>query len=151
MIWQHIAKRPEFISTLATWFQDEWGSYTKNSVGARCKELEAKIDNGQLPLTMVATIENKLLGTYSLDLADLPNRPDLSPWLASVYVNPVFRNQGIGKKVVKESLMHAQSLQLETLYLYTSHHAKWYESMGWQFMEEAVYGQEPITIMKFSF
>ena len=150
-MWQHISERPEFIPQLASWFHTEWGFYNpKRTIEIRCKELEARNNQRILPTTMVSTMGDELLATYSLDISDLPIRPHLSPWLASVYVNPQHRNKGLGTLLVKKSLEHAKALGFDTLYLFTSNRAHWYGSMGWQFMEEAEYPpKEVITIMKY--
>ncbi len=151
IIWQHIAECPEHIPQLACWFQDEWGlSDRECTLESRCQELREKIDENSLPLTMVALARGELLGTYSLDLTDLDIRPDLSPWLASVFVNPKYRQMGLGTLLVKKSLQHAQRLGISTFYLYTkSHRASWYASVGWQTIEELFYRDEDLTIMRF--
>ena len=151
IIWQHIAECPEHIPQLACWFQDEWGlSDRECTLETRYEELKAKTDKNSLPLTMVAISQGELLGTYTLDLTDLDIRPNLSPWLASVFVNPKYRHKGIGTLLVKESLQHAESLGLGILYLYTkSSRASWYASMGWQTIEELFYRDEDLTIMRF--
>jgi len=152
IIWQHIADCPKHITQLATWFQDEWRHYNPEcSVQSRSEELKAKIDKNKLPLTMVATANGEILGTYSLDLSDLAIRPNLSPWLASVFVNPKYRKQGIGTLLVKESLRQAYSLGIGTFYLFTKRQqAPWYTSMGWQTIEELFCYGEDIIIMQFS-
>lgn len=153
MNWQHITNRPEFIPKLARWFQDEWGHYNNQvTFESRCQNLSSRNRIDILPLTMVATIESDLLGSYSLDLADLPIRPRLGPWLASVYINPQHRNQGFGMKLVKKSMEHAQSLGISTLYLFTDNRADWYAKMGWKILEKTVYKKNAeITIMSYKF
>ncbi len=151
-MWQHISKRPEFIPQLASWFHAEWGFYNpQRTIPIRSQELEARNNPDVLPMTMISTLDDELLATYSLDVSDLPIRPHLTPWLASVYVNPEHRKKGLGAALVKKSLEHAKSLGIDTLYLFTSNRASWYASLGWQLMEETKYPpNETITIMKYN-
>jgi GNAT superfamily N-acetyltransferase len=152
IIWQHIAERPELIPQLASWFQNEWGEFNPEcTIQSRCLELIARKNSRELPLTMVATAKSELLGTYSLDLEDLAVRPNLSPWLANVFVNPKHRSQGIGTLLVNKALQQAQSLGILTFYLVTLDKARWYASMGWQVIEELSYRGKAVTIMRFAF
>ncbi len=147
--WQHISKRHDLVSIIAHWFQNEWAAYDPEcTVASRAAELYAKKDPKALPLTVVATDQNELLGTYSLDLTDLAIRPNLSPWLASVFVNPGYRNQGIGTLLVQHAVRHAQSLGISTLFLFTAHHASWYAYMSLQSLEEVSFQGEILTIMQ---
>lgn len=151
MKWQHISERPELIPKLARWLHDEWGYYDPQATfESRCQDLWAKkIHN--LPMTIVGTKDDELLGSYSLTESDLSIRPELSPWLASVYINPAHRNLGIGTMMVKRSMEHALSLGFQTIYLFTNKQARWYGSMGWQLMEETIYkNDERISIMSYA-
>ncbi len=122
ILWQHISECPQYINQLAHWFQKEWGHYDHEwTVESLREELKAKIDRNTLPLTMVASFDGELVGTYSLDLEDLVIRPQISPWLASVFVNPKYRHQGIGTLLIKTALQRAQRLGIHTIYLFTSH------------------------------
>ncbi len=151
IIWQHISKQPDFIPQIAGWFQDEWGALDPDcTMESRYEELKARIDPSLLPLTIIATVQDELLGTYSLDLSDLAIRPNLSPWLASVFVNPKYRNQGIGTLLVQEALRHAHRMGIHTLYLFTVNLFDWYASMGFEAIEEVFYQGETLTIMRFT-
>jgi predicted N-acetyltransferase YhbS len=143
-----ISERPEHIPTLAKWFQEEWGHLNPEaSVESRVRELKAKIDPMQLPLTIVACDGNELIGTYSLDLEDLSTRPHLSPWMASVFVHTAHRQNGIGTLLVKDALLRAKALGIDTLYLFTTDQAAWYGRLGWEKLEDMVYRGERITVM----
>lgn len=73
---------------------------------------------------------------------------DLSPWLASVYVAPEYRQQGIGKKLVQAITDLAKTNNIKTLHLYTPSEENWYQSFGWQTTQKETYHQEPITLMQ---
>jgi N-acetylglutamate synthase-like GNAT family acetyltransferase len=90
----------------------------------------------------------RLLGSASLVAADLPSREDLSPWLASVYVDPPFRNRGIGGALVKRVVQEAEALGYPTIYLFTPDRAAFYANLGWQTVEQADWNGLPVTVME---
>jgi GNAT superfamily N-acetyltransferase len=146
---QHLFESPEHIPTLARWFQDQWGALNPDaSYESRIADLGLRTKKTELPLTIVASENHKLLGTYSLDLEDMHTRSDLSPWLASVYVNPKFRKKGIGTLLVKDAIIRAKDLGIRKMYLFTPDQAAWYEKMGWKEMEKTVYHGTTVTIMR---
>jgi predicted N-acetyltransferase YhbS len=51
--------------------------------------------------TFVLFDDDVQVGTASLIANDLPSRPDLTPWLASVLVRPQFRGRGYSAPLVK--------------------------------------------------
>jgi GNAT superfamily N-acetyltransferase len=70
------------------------------------------------------------LGTASLVTNDLPSRPDLTPWLASVLVRPQFRGRGYSAPRVKH--VEAAAAPLATLlWLYTWTAEPVYARLGW--------------------
>jgi GNAT superfamily N-acetyltransferase len=52
--------------------------------------------------TFVLFEESRPVGTASLAHEDLETRPDLTPWLAGVYVEPAFRGRGHGTALVRQ-------------------------------------------------
>src|SRR5690242_15674592 len=96
-----LGRRIEHIEQLAQWHFAQWGPFNPaNTVECRVERLQGHLDAGSVPQTFVAVDGDQLLGSASLVAADLPSRGDLSPWLASVYVDPPFRNRGIGAALV---------------------------------------------------
>jgi N-acetylglutamate synthase-like GNAT family acetyltransferase len=45
-------------------------------------------------------------------------RPDLSPWLGSLVVDPKYQKQGIGKMMIDVTVLKAKELGFEKLYLF---------------------------------
>lgn len=66
------------------------------------------------------------------DEADPNPRPDLSPWLAALYVASEFRKRGIGAALVTAIEDHARGIGTQTLYLYTSGAEPFYAKVGWR-------------------
>jgi len=72
------------------------------------------------------------IGMASLRLND-GIRPDLSPWLGSVYVDPPYRRNGVAASLVNEIHSIAQEVGFEVIYLLTYENTlpKWYARLGW--------------------
>ena len=148
---EYLGDRPEFIPPLARWHYQEW-AYLRpgDSVEARVARLEGWCGRGEIPLTLVATSDGELLGSASLVEHDMDNRPELSPWLAGVFVRPERRRQGIGAALVRRIMEEAKALEISKLYLYTVNSTSFYVDLGWSLMEHAVYRGKEVSIMSYS-
>ena len=62
----------------------------------------------------------------------MDTRMDLSPWLASLFVEPGHRQQGIGSALVRRMVEEARALAISRLHLYTPDRASFYARMGWR-------------------
>ncbi|WP_371379709.1 GNAT family N-acetyltransferase [Sporomusa aerivorans] len=96
------------------------------------------------PLTLIAITSDKCVGTVSLVKNDLTTQTDLSPWLASLYVDENHRKQGIGERLTDKALHIAQEVGITTLFLRTEHAFVYYKKRGWRFVGKALdeYGRE---------
>ena len=144
-----LGQRPDCIEQLAQWHFAQWGDMNPSStVERRIDRLRGHLEPGRVPQTFVAVDGQRLLGSASLVAADLPARDDLSPWLASVYVDPPFRNRGIGAALVQRVAEEAQALGFSTLYLCTPDRARFYANLGWQVIELAEWNGLQVTVME---
>ncbi|MEK7486152.1 MAG: GNAT family N-acetyltransferase, partial [Planctomycetota bacterium] len=128
---EYLADHPEWITPLAQWHFQEWG---KQLSPWTFEEARAELHSHQkktIPTTFIALNENSLLGSASLLIEDVPEWKTLSPWLASVFVAPEYRSQGIGKKLVQQIEAEAKDLKVKELYLFTFDHEKYYLKMAW--------------------
>ena len=71
------------------------------------------------------------VGTASLAHDDLDSRPDLTPWLAGVYVPPACRGRGHASALVRHVEGFARAAGVGTLWLYTWTAAPLYARLGW--------------------
>jgi N-acetylglutamate synthase-like GNAT family acetyltransferase len=90
-------------------------------------------------MTVVALSDETLLGSASLIAHDMDTRMDLSPWLASVYVTPAYRDRGLGSTLVRRIASEAATLGFERLYLFTPDRERFYARLGWTVLERTVY------------
>lgn len=99
------------------------------------------------PCCVVAERRGDWLGTATLDTSDLAIRADLSPWLASLWVRPDMRGQGVGALLVRHVEALARARGHAKLWLFTPDRAAFYERLGWrrQGVEPARLG--PVVLM----
>lgn len=70
-------------------------------------------------------------GTASLAREDLVSRPDLTPWLAGVVVQPEFRFRGHAGSLVRHVEGFARAAGVKRLWLYTTFAEGLYARLGW--------------------
>ncbi len=90
------------------------------------------------PLTLVAESDGKYVGTVSLVKEDEIKNCPYTPWLASLYVLPEYRNRGIARILMDRCADAARDLGFKDLYLRTEHADKYYESLGWERVEACI-------------
>ena len=125
------AARPELIPEVSGWLWREWGirrGRTRDDVAAL---LLARVAAQGPEQTFVLLDGGQPAATASLVHHDLDPRPDLSPWLASVYVHPPFRGRGHTPRVVGAVEASARAAGIATLYLDTNTAAPLYARLGW--------------------
>jgi predicted N-acetyltransferase YhbS len=139
------------IRTVARWCFDEWGHLNPDdSLDARITSLTHRVNATQVPLTLVAVADDGvLLGTASLIVSDMDTRPGLTPWLASVYVAPPHRGQGIGKQLCWRIVTMARELSYVQCYLFTPSEEAWYRRQGWHLMQREPYRGESVSVMRY--
>lgn len=150
---EYLADRREFIPTLARWLHTEWGHLRPGErIDDRAARLAGVCGHCQIPTAFVAVAGDQLLGTASLVEHDMATRPELSPWLASVFVSPEHRSRGIGAALVERVVQEARALGTLRLYLYTPGPGTLYSTLGWSIVERTFYrelwGEQDITIME---
>lgn len=91
-------------------------------------------------------LDETLIGTISVVDSDLADS-SLTPWLASLWVNPQYRNQGIAKRLIDYSVTNIHSYTIETVYLFTDTLADFYVKLGWTVLEKRMLHTYPITIL----
>jgi predicted N-acetyltransferase YhbS len=144
----YLADRPQHIPTLAAWHFAQWGELNPaNDVAARSARFQTHLQKQAIPTTFVACEGDLLLGSASLVVSDLDIRPELTPWLASVFVAPAARNQGIGQLVVQRVMAEARDLGVPQLYLFTLDRELFYARLGWQLRERAIWRGREIAVM----
>ena len=148
---EYLADHPTAIPTLACWHHEQWKHLNPgDSVEQRIGRLQAHLGKEQIPTTFVAVSPSKplgpqanqenILGSASLIAHDMDTHPELSPWLASVFVAPHARRQGIGTALIRRVIQETRALGLPQLYLFTTPDKKqFYSRLGWSLIERTRY------------
>ncbi|MGE7916689.1 GNAT family N-acetyltransferase [Lysinibacillus xylanilyticus] len=89
----------------------------------------------ELPITFIANVDGQCVGTVSVFENDWKERPQYKPWLASLYVEPLYRSQKIGLYLIEELLKHLKKLGYTHVFLKTENASAYYEKRGWEHIE----------------
>jgi len=94
---ENLAKHPEWIKVVSKRYSDEWHHLGKEgrSTDTLIYRIEHSLKKKSLPQMFVAIQNGKPIGVVSLMLTDLSTRPDISPWLAYLFVLPAYRKSGV--------------------------------------------------------
>jgi GNAT superfamily N-acetyltransferase len=143
-----LATHPEWVGLLARWHFAEWQRLFPGWTLAVVEdELSQNTDPNRIPTTLVAVEGGEPVGSVSLIEKDLAGWEHLTPWLASLYVRPDRRGQGIGRMLVARAVDEARRLGFATLYLFTPGQQDFYAALGWGVLSPAVAGGEPVIVM----
>lgn len=138
----------EFLPVIANWHHAEWGHlHPGRTVGDLIAEMSEYLGNADVPVMYVAVDNGQPLATSSLIAHDMDNHPELTPWLANVYVHPGYRGQGLGKRMIDAVMEQARRLGLKRLYLFTTDQENYYRRQGWCSYGREDYKGDVVTIM----
>lgn len=133
---------------VAGWTFAAWGHLHPGLTLAQAMErLKVECGQGGVPSIFVAMQGRTPVGTASLIADDMSTRPELTPWLASVFVVPEWRGQGIASSLVQRVEEEALESGIQHFYLYTPDQQALYRRMGWQDIELVEYRGEQVTVM----
>lgn len=143
-----LADHLNFIDEIALAWQKEWikDKTEKGFTKLKTRILE-KLNKDKIPFILVALDHGEWIGTASLWEEDLEKRPDLTPWVAGVYVKEEYRGKGIATKLISEVLEMAKKLGYKKIYLHTEKATGLYEKLGWTKLEESINDQGEPTIV----
>jgi len=145
----NLADFPEHVPTVAGWVYGEWGHLTPGLTETRQGEIvRAQLHHDRVPLTLLALDGASPAGTAALIAHDMTGRPELTPWLAAVYVSPEHRRRGIGAALVSAIEREAARLAVSTLSLFTPDQESFYARLGWTTREWTDYRGERVVIMQ---
>lgn len=130
-----LAERPDLGPAVADWL---WDAFWRHE-GATRVELDRLVASAAgswgVPQTLVLLDGDEPPGTASLAAADLDLRPDLTPWLAGVFVVPAARGRGGATRLVAGVEAAARALPVGRLWLDTGTAEPLYARLGWVAVE----------------
>ncbi len=143
------AERPDLVPITARW---RWEAFFRASGRPFESVLEAAQGTaataGLMPRTLVLLADGAPVGTASLTAHDLDERPDLTPWLAGVFVVPHARGQGHAGRLIAAVEQVARTGSIAALWLYTNTAEPIYARAGWQTIETIQHNGKPFALMR---
>ena len=98
-----LRQRPEFFDTVAERIWQAWWKPDNYPLGHITGRLRENMTETSIPLALVAHDGEAFLGTASVIASDLAERPQLTPWVAAVWVEPQARRRGVGGALVNRA------------------------------------------------
>lgn len=130
---------PQFFDTVANRIWQAWwrpNGYPLDYISTRLRE---NMDTTTIPFALVAHDGERFLGTSSVIASDLEERPQLTPWVAAVWVEDEARRQGVGAALVNRAARECFALGIPRIYLCAQPRMRgFYERLGWTVIERDV-------------
>jgi GNAT superfamily N-acetyltransferase len=143
-----VADVPALIPELAHWLWEAFWRHDGHTEAETADWLAtANVPRG-IPQCFVAVQDARPVGVASLVRHDLPERPDLTPWLANVFVPPEARGRGLASRLVRRVEQAAAEIGTRTLWLYTGTAEGLYTRLGWETVEIFQRYGEPHKLMR---
>jgi GNAT superfamily N-acetyltransferase len=134
-----LRQQPEFFDAVAERIWQAWwepNGYPLDYITGRLKE---NLQNTPIPLALVAHDGGTFLGTASVIASDLEERPDLTPWVAAVWVEVSARGYGVGAVLVDAGARACFALGFPRAYLCARPRMTgFYERLGWTVIERKI-------------
>jgi GNAT superfamily N-acetyltransferase len=145
---EYLADHLGLLPELARAHFAEWGHLRPDeTLEERTRRLEGFCGRGDIPAVFVGLAGDKLCGSAMLIEHDMATRPELTPWLAGVWVAPEYRRGGVGTALVDRVVAEACFLGVPELYLYTPDARGFYSSLGWSVMDRVEYLAQQVVVM----
>ena len=143
-----LADVADLADTCASWSFGMWGCQSGGSLEQTRADFATAARPGQTFATFVARSGGKPAGMASLRATDFAGRPDLTPWLASVYVHPEHRHAGLAHALVRRVEAQARSVGYQCLYLISEQAETLYAGLGWGTFDRVTGPHGPAVLMK---
>jgi len=118
-----------------------WYAWSMNR-GLGLKQVIAKLEGivgSEKEFTLIAHKGDIFVGTISLIKSDFPERPNLTPWIAAVWVDEQFRKYRVGSTLIGAAERLAISVGYDVLYPCCAPELRsFYRSLGWTEIEANV-------------
>jgi GNAT superfamily N-acetyltransferase len=136
MLISDLRDRPDFAATVA---DRVWRAFWKKD-GHPLELLTGLVHQnfgpGPIPTALVAHEGERFLGTVSIIASDEEARPQYTPWVAALWVEPEHRRRGIGALLVEKAVLFAFNTGAERVYLLSrAHRCAFYKGLGWIVLE----------------
>ncbi len=128
--------RPDFADTVA---DRVWRAFWKEAghpLDLLTGLVRDSLNASSIPTAFVAHEGLRFLGTASLIVCDEQSRPQYTPWVAALWVEPEHRRRGIGAALVDAAAEAAFRTGAGRVYLLArAQRRPFYERLGWSVLE----------------
>ncbi len=146
-----LRQQPAFFDAVADRIWRAWWKEQGVPADYITGRLRENMTPSPIPFALVAHRGDTFLGTSSVIASDLEERPQYSPWLAAVWVDPKYRMQEIGSALVGRAVSDAFALHFRRVYFCAEkERRRFYTRQGWQPIEENVGGRKVTIFVKAS-
>ena len=145
---EYLADHEIHLPQVAQWQHAQFGYLNPaGTLEQRAGKLRDALHRDRVPMALIATSEDRLVGSASILAATLTH-PHLTPWLSSVFVPPEMRGRSIASALSLRAADEAARLGFKTLYLFTPHSESLYARLGWKTFDRTVHNGQPLTLME---
>jgi N-acetylglutamate synthase-like GNAT family acetyltransferase len=144
----HVKYFQNWIPIIGKWIYEEWSyAFPLRTLQDIQKGLFGRMNENEMPITLVAHDERGVLGTASLKASDMDILQELTPWLSSVFVHPDYRGQGVASALVAEVEKIARQLGFSRIHVLNPITQGVFEKMGWSVLQTVQYGGKELAIL----
>jgi N-acetylglutamate synthase-like GNAT family acetyltransferase len=127
-----LRQRPEFFESVADRIWQAWWKADGHPLEYIFGRLREDLNDAPIPFALVAHDGEAFLGTASVIASDLEERPQLTPWVAAVWVEPQARQRGVGGALVDRATQDCFALGVRRAYLCARpQRSIFYQRLGW--------------------
>ncbi len=130
-----LVARPDLARTVSGWLWNEFWRRDGYALDQTLAVVNASVASFGPPQTFVLLVGGQPIATASLAAQDLDERPDLTPWLAGVYVVPEARGRGYASRLIEVVEEACLAARIPTAWLYTSTAERLYQQAGWRVVD----------------
>jgi GNAT superfamily N-acetyltransferase len=142
-----LRQRPEFFDAVAERIWQAWWKVEGHPLAYIATRLKENLDAAPIPFALVAHREAEFLGTASVIKSDLAERPQYTPWVAAVWVDPAFRGSGVGAALVERAAQGCFALGIGRAYLCARpERCSFYTGQGWVTIEQGI-GDKRLSVL----
>lgn len=143
-----IAARPDLAPVVAGWLWEAFWRDAGHGLEATLAAVEASVAQVGPPQTFVLLVDGTPVATASFVAGDLASMPELTPWLAGLFVLPDARGQGHARRLIAQVEAAAQQAGYQEIWLYTGSAEGLYTRAGWEVVERLPHGASSLALMR---
>ena len=92
-----------------------------------------------MPFALVAENDGRVCGNTLVIAADEPAKPELTPWVAAVWVDEDMQGRGVARALIDDAARRCRALGVPRLYLVSRPALReFYTGLGWRELESDV-------------